>query len=26
VRANDLDGFRALMTRGKAYLRDRAKR
>jgi chorismate mutase/prephenate dehydrogenase len=23
VRANDLDGFRALMTRGKAYLRDR---
>ena len=26
VRANDLDGFRALMTRGKAYLKDRAKR
>ena len=26
VRAGDLEGFRALMTRGKAYLRDRAKR
>ena len=26
VRANDLDGFRALMNRGKAYLKDRAKR
>ena len=26
VRANDLDGFRALMTRGKAYLKDRAQR
>ena len=26
VRAGDLEGFRALMTRGKAYLKDRAKR
>lgn len=26
VRANDLEGFRALMNRGKSYLRDRAKR
>jgi chorismate mutase/prephenate dehydrogenase len=26
VRANDLEGFRQLMTRGKGYLRDRAKR
>ncbi|HEX7843598.1 MAG TPA: prephenate dehydrogenase/arogenate dehydrogenase family protein, partial [Kofleriaceae bacterium] len=26
VRANDLEGFRALMTRGKGYLKDRAKR
>ena len=26
VRANDLDGFRALMNRGRAYLKDRAKR
>jgi chorismate mutase/prephenate dehydrogenase len=26
VRANDLDGFRALMTRGKAYLQERTNR
>lgn len=26
VRANDLEGFRALMTRGKSYLKDRARR
>jgi len=26
VRANDLDGFRALMTRGRSYLKERARR
>ncbi|HEX4423225.1 MAG TPA: prephenate dehydrogenase/arogenate dehydrogenase family protein [Kofleriaceae bacterium] len=26
VRANDLDGFRALMARGKSYLKDRTQR
>ncbi|HEU4730390.1 MAG TPA: prephenate dehydrogenase/arogenate dehydrogenase family protein [Kofleriaceae bacterium] len=26
VRANDLEGFRALMTRGSAYLKERARR
>src|SRR5512139_1788923 len=26
VRANDLEGFRSLMTRGKAYLKERAQR
>ena len=26
VRANDLEGFRALMTRGKAYLHQRERR
>src|SRR5512139_2965210 len=26
VRANDLEGFRALMTRGKGYLKERAQR
>jgi chorismate mutase/prephenate dehydrogenase len=26
VRANDLDGFRALMNRGRAYLRERTRR
>jgi chorismate mutase/prephenate dehydrogenase len=26
IRANDLEGFRALMTRGRSYLKDRARR
>jgi hypothetical protein len=26
VRAGDLEGFRALMTRGKAYLKERSSR
>jgi len=26
VRANDLEGFRALMTRGKTYLQERERR
>jgi hypothetical protein len=26
VRANDLEGFRALMTRGRSYLKERARR
>jgi hypothetical protein len=26
VRANDLDGFRTLMTRGKSYLQERPPR